>query len=176
MVSCVSATKVSLQEPVGPSLALPSNGSQQGYLRVYSAHQPVVENIFLEAMVQNNNYGQDPFLGVPSRTDYTLYSVDGQRLKRVRNSGQEGIDDPALVALAPGLYRIEARSVNQKAVSVPVAIAPGQVTLVHLDGNWQPPLEASGSEIVSLPHGVQVGWRAHVSDSDKFQVRERVRE
>jgi hypothetical protein len=44
---------------------------------------------------------------------------------------------------------------------VPVEIKRGRLTRVHLDDEWHPPAMSSKTELVSMPEGQLVGWKAN---------------
>ena len=67
---------------------------------------------------------------------------------------------PPVVALPPGRYIVEARATDARRVRVPVAIEAGRTSIIHLDDNWKVPVSTPKDELVSLPSGSPVGWRA----------------
>jgi hypothetical protein len=87
-------------------------------------------------------------------TDYDILNDANQRLQNVPNHIGPMDQNPTLVTLPAGKYRVRYRG-----VTVPVGIAPGRTTVVHLDGDWHPPVNASSSQIVRLPNGEAVGWQ-----------------
>jgi hypothetical protein len=68
-------------------------------------------------------------------------------------------ENPRLINLPSGKYIVEARAKDMLQAKVPVVIKPGEVTRVHLDGNWQPLAETPKTELVKAPAGYPVGWR-----------------
>jgi hypothetical protein len=82
----------------------------------------------------------------------------------VSNSHSPSDGTPALVTLPPGTYHVEARAQDYAGVTtratVPVVVEAGRVTAVHLEGDWKPAGHPKASELVRLPNGHAVGWRA----------------
>jgi hypothetical protein len=103
---------------------------------------------------------------------YSLYAPDGRLLQRVRNGTGMNDADPTSVALSPGDYRVEAESEDDydvtSTVTVPVCVAPGRTTTVHLDGNWNPPASANANQLVRLPNGCFVGWHCPGAEENKY--------
>jgi hypothetical protein len=134
--------------PVGPRPAagdrfLPSSGT--GQLVVFTE-------------TDETEYGEDvPFF--PHR-DYQLYTADGRRLKRVWNSQSPEDQSPAVVTLQAGNYVVKADAELYGLVSVPVVIKPKRTTRVVLQPGWKPGEAVASSELVTMPDGYPVGWRA----------------
>ena len=87
-------------------------------------------------------------------TDYDILIDASQRLKNVPNHRGPMDENPTVVTLPAGKYQVRYRG-----VTVPVNIAAGRTTVVHLDGDWHPPANVSSNEIVYLPNGEAVGWQ-----------------
>ena len=87
-------------------------------------------------------------------TDYDILSDANQKLQNVPNHLGPMDQNPTLVTLPAGKYRVRYRG-----VTVPVTIAAGRTTVVHLDGDWHPPVNVSSNRIVRLPNGEAVGWQ-----------------
>jgi hypothetical protein len=139
-----SSTPVALA-PVGPSpiYSLPTAG--KGQLEVFSALSGRVEG-------DNPTWYQ--------HSDYYVCNTRGRRLEHVDNAIGEYSEAPRIVTLPPGKYIVKARAKGILLAEVPVIIEPGQITKVHLDGNWQPQATARKTELVKAPAGYPVGWRA----------------
>lgn len=137
--------------PVGPNPIEPAHPGSNGNLEVYSS----------EIRRQDNqNQGGD---GMPvwyRHSDYRIYDQGGRLMARVHNSTGHYSDSPTMVILAPGKYVVKAEARNYFLVKVPVTIAAGLVTSVHLDDNWKPPPDAPPHSFVIAPNGYAVGWRA----------------
>jgi hypothetical protein len=163
LAGCASPTNVVVLEPIGPAptrgLAKPGNGS----LQVYSAQQRADIDPNMEEWFWNDDFGKNDFLYTPAHTDYTIYSQEGGFLKRVRNARDPNDPAPALVALPPGRYEIQAEAADAGstvAVKVPVVIRPGETTKVHLVSGWKPHRSYTGQQVVRLPDGDIAGWLA----------------
>lgn len=87
-------------------------------------------------------------------TDYDILSDTNQKLQNVPNHLGPMDQNPTLVTLPAGKYRVRYRG-----VTVPVSIAAGRTTVVHLDGDWHPPTNVSHDQVVYLPDGEAVGWQ-----------------
>ncbi len=121
-LGCVSSTERQKKEriwnEVRPENA-PPRAAVTGTLVVYTA--PDVHGNWSDGMY------------VPHYSDFEVRSQEDVLLKKVHNGTGGIMNRPVDVALAPGNYRIHARSVAQGRVVVPVIIKPGLVTTVHLD-------------------------------------------
>ena len=71
-------------------------------------------------------------------------------------------NSPAPELLPAGKYVVQARAKGYGNVwiEVPVIIRGGQTTQVHLDNEWMVPADISKTELVRIPNGYPVGWRA----------------
>ncbi len=130
--------------PVGPgpaAYAASSNG--KGDLEVYTETQ---------------EYYEDEMSWFP-HTDYQIYTSEGKRLKRVWNHRNHEDENPAVVALPPGQYVVKAWAERYGLVRVPVVIKAGETTRVILQPGWKPG-SALKSNVVQIPNGYCVGWRA----------------
>jgi hypothetical protein len=67
--------------------------------------------------------------------------------------------EPASVSLAPGDYVVRASAFGRNEVDVPVHVAAGRVTEVHLDGA-KPSADVNRQAAVFGPNGSFVGYRA----------------
>ena len=143
LAGCASAP-VALA-PVGPSPVAAGGAGSKGQLQVYSAWEGRTE-------------GNNPVWY--QHADYTLYDQAGRRLRYVDNTVGNYERAPRIVTLPAGKYLVKAQADDYLRVAVPVVIEPGRITRVHLDGNWRPPASASAAELVSVPSGYPVGWRA----------------
>jgi|SRR5437667_6721262 len=143
---CAFNRQVVIQTAVGPPPFESRTGSLEGRLAVFSA---------LDAGMSS-----DPDASV-HHLDYRIFSADGKQLKYVHNWVGTFIEDPAVVSLAPGRYSVVARAVASGTVTVPVIIEAGKTTSVHLDGSKvDDGRKTSESDLVRLPDGWIVGWRA----------------
>lgn len=92
-------------------------------------------------------------------SDYELESDAGHALRSVANDAGLAVAEPAVVALAPGSYRVVARANGYGEVTVQVVIAAGRTTVVHLEGGSAPQPD-DPKQAIRLPDGRIVGWRA----------------
>jgi len=94
-------------------------------------------------------------------SSYQILTANGKRLQMVINDSGTILQRPATVPLAPGQYRVVARANSYGEVTVPVTIATGQNTVVHLEGGvrWPGSLGLNETNSVRLPDGEIVGWR-----------------
>jgi hypothetical protein len=144
LITGCSTTPVTLA-PVGPNPAGIQTTAAEGRLEVFSA---------LSGHSEGNNpaWYQD--------SDYYLCDAHGRRLKQVDNNTGYYSETPRLINLPAGKYIVEARAKGVLRAKVPVVIKPGEITRVHLDGNWQPLAQTPETEVVKAPAGYPVGWRA----------------
>jgi hypothetical protein len=148
LVGC-SSTPVALA-PVGPNPVGVQRTASKGELQVFSN---------LDEQSDDQNQGsEDPVWH--QHTDYRIYDLHGKLVKRVDNTIGHYEQAPRLVALPAGKYLVKAQAKDYLRVEVPVTIEPGRVTRVHLDDNWKLPADTSKRELVSMPNGNPVGWRA----------------
>ncbi|HYM35009.1 MAG TPA: hypothetical protein VET48_06395 [Steroidobacteraceae bacterium] len=150
---CVVALPPISIEPVGPQPAsLKTIRVSVGNLVVYSALEPA-------------RSGFDD--AEPRRSDYEIFAADGMLLKRVSNIAAAG-EVPAIVPLAPGRYTVNAKANGLRKVTVPIVIEADKTTFVHLDGSELSGVERSQTtEVVRLPDGSAVGWRANYAIETK---------
>lgn len=143
LVSCASAP-VTLA-PVGPGpYALVASQRGMGKLQVYS--QP------------EEYYDEDlPYF---PHTDYQLFTVDGTHLRRVWNHTTHEDETPVVVSLRPGKYLVQAWAEFQGVVRVPVVIKANKLTKVILQPGWNPGNHVTRTNLVQIPKGYFVGWRA----------------
>ncbi len=142
LISCASTQPYVVAEPVGP----PPASTHVGFLKVYSAREPY------------NNDGIDSY---PPHTGYTIYSADGKVFKYVQN--HMGLFDagPTVVTLPAGTYKVVAKADRYEKVTVPVMIEEGQTTSIYLEDSGMSNIaQVSESDLVRLPDGTIVGWRA----------------
>jgi hypothetical protein len=152
VVSCVLAGCVSAPmalSPVGPNPAGRVSASDEGQLEVFSA---------LQSHRDGNEY--DPNPAWYQHTDYTVYNMQGERVRHVFNSVGHYEQAPGVTSLPPGEYRVVARAQGYLRTSVPVVIEAGRTTRVHLDAQWRAPADTPSRELVETPAGYPVGWRA----------------
>ena len=142
LVSCASAPLPLAAVGPGP-FARPASERGMGDLQVYS---------------EPEEYYQEELSYFP-HTDYQLYTSDGKHLRRVWNHNTHEDETPAVVSLPPGRYVVQAWAEFYGLVSVPVEIKPNELTKVILQPGWNPGTNVI-SELVQMPQGYFVGWRA----------------
>ena len=95
--------------------------------------------------------------------DYEIYTADGKRFRRVWNHQNREDGTPALVTLPAGEYLVKGAAELYGQVTVPVVVRPGQTTRVVLQPGWKPSGEVASSDLVRMPDGYPIGWRAELS-------------
>ena len=144
-----ATTRVALG-PVGPNPDGTAVAATAGGLQVFSR---------LAAQSDDQNQGStDPIWY--QHTDYSIYDLQGKLVKRVGNTIGHYEEAPRLVNLPAGQYLVKAQAADFFWVQVPVTIKSGETTRVHLDDQWTLPAYASNPEVVRMPNGKPVGWRA----------------
>lgn len=147
MVGC--STPSTTLAPVGPNPNRVQTASALGQLEVFSA-------------LTGRSEGDNPSWYQHSR--YLVYNRLGKRLESVGNTVGYYAEMPRLISLPPGDYLVKAQAKGHWWVEVPVKIERGRTTRVHLDAAWQMPPGTSKSELVSIPAGYPIGWRAGLTD------------
>jgi hypothetical protein len=113
----------------------------------------------LQVFSETEEYDEDDQYYFP-HSDYTIYTVDGKRVKHVWNHETREDETPLVVTLPAGRYVVRAEAELYGLVTVPVVVKPGQTTRLVLQPGWTPPGQPAGSELVQMPNGYAVGWRA----------------
>ena len=149
MISC--ALQPVVLSPVGPNPhRIGSTSGGKGDLVVYSETEEYYED-------------QMPFF---PHSDYMIYAKDGKLLKRVWNHQNHEDEWPAIVTLPPGEYVVKAWAEFHGLTSVPVIIKPNKTTKVILQPGWNPGNTISSSNLVQMPNGYFVGWRAQTQPNE----------
>ncbi len=134
--------------PVGPASIGFNQAASRGYLRVFSATKT-------HAIAEDTYYYP--------HTGYSIHDESGKMIKFVSNHVGSVDESPAFVALPSGKYNIVAQSESYGRVTVPVVVANGKTTVVHLDRDWRVAdrLNASSAaeNLVRLPDGEPIGWK-----------------
>jgi hypothetical protein len=164
MAGCATTPKVAVSEPVGPAPTQFAEGAGNGSLIIFSAHRRANVDVNMAEWRWNNDFGKNAFLYEPARTGYTIYGKNGQVFKEVRNAIGTSDSTPTVVKLPAGTYQVKAQGINCEATRVQVlmtvVIEPGETTVAHLSGRWQPMGEHHGLQVARLPCGKAIGWRA----------------
>jgi len=150
LAGCASSQQGLTLAPVGPaSTQAAPVVSENGSLVVYSAYDVTPAN-------------QGDYEHRRHYTDYKILNQDGSLLKVVHNDSGSVVREAARVDLPPGSYKVVARANGYGKVTVPVVIEQNQLTTVHLEGggSWQNEAARSSDQVVRLPDGTIVGWRA----------------
>ena len=153
LAGCATTNNGMVLEGVGPDPTSPVNTTATtGTLLVYSAYT-----------VNADFNVRDPHR--PQYTDYRIFTPDGKLQQQVQNSTDTILQRPKEVELPVGTYRIVAEANAYGTVTVPVAIEPGQITVVHLEGGdrWPNRNAFNQSNAVRLPDGEIVGWKSTVA-------------
>ncbi len=69
-------------------------------------------------------------------------------------------EEPALVSLPAGTYRVIAEDESYGQICVQILIDSGKITNVHLEEEWKPAASQAVAALVRLPNGACVGWSA----------------
>jgi len=121
--ACVSTRQMTVLRPVGPAPFEQARNSPEGTLIVYSA------------LDQGSTGDPDAY---PHHSGYRIYFEDGNQLKYVNNQVATFSEEPAIVSLAPGRYKVVATAARVGTVRVPVVVEAGKTTALHLDGSEFP--------------------------------------
>lgn len=146
--------------PVGPNPVGRESVASMGALQVFTR---VVEQF------DDQNQAGDGVSGWPQHSDYVIYNLHGKRVKHVYNSIGHYETAPRIVTLPPGRYIVAAEANETLRVRVPVEIERGRVSRIHLDNCWKPPGTTPKIELVSMPSGSPVGWRADTGNEVGIQ-------
>ncbi len=119
----------------------------------------------LEVFSEIREYDEDDAYYFP-HSPYTIYTADGKRVRYVWNHHNHEDENPTVVKLPAGEYVIKADATLYGPVSVPVVIKPGQTTRVVLQPGWKPSGEYAASDLVRMPNGYPIGWRAKAVAKD----------
>lgn len=147
---CTTQSPVILHDPVGPLQPNRTSTDTQGALIVYTATRVSTSDQSL----------------YPVHTAYTICDQGGRIIRHVNNTAGLFGQDPAMVQLPAGEYRVKALAVDAGYVLVPVIIEPHKSTVVDLDGTVLPRNAGpstgsdSGGGWVRLPNGHVVGSQA----------------
>jgi hypothetical protein len=154
------ATSPVFLAPVGPNPDGRESVASKGALQVFSR---VVEQS------DDRNQGGDGTSLWHQHADYDIYDLHGKRVKHVDNSVGHYETAPRVVTLPPGRYIVAAEAEEALRVRVPVRIERGRISRIHLDDYWKPPADARRDELVSMPSGSPVGWRAGIGNDTGSQ-------
>lgn len=139
---CATRGPSAVPSPVSPQSSL-STG-RAGDLLVYSA-----------TYVQTLEQGE-----YPAHTNYTIATPDDKVIEHVSNATGSFSSNPARVSLPSGEYHVRAQYDRGGFIVVPVVIEAGKTTFVDLDGEALPQGQGAAKEMIRLPDGHVIGWRA----------------
>jgi hypothetical protein len=145
--ACASTASVLVLDPVGPATVQSASSAPAGTLVVFSAFS-----------VHAPSPGEPDYR--QHYTDYKVYAVNGALLRTVANDAGLAVASPVRVTLAPGSYLVVARANGYGVIKVPVVVANGQATTLHLEGGGFAAEGGAAGSVVRLPDGQVVGWRA----------------
>jgi len=128
---------------VGPAPAGVEKPSNLGSLQVFTDLEP-------------EQAGESP--SYFPHASYEIYSRSGVCVKTVENHRGPMDETPTIVDIPAGQYIILGPSANHGNVRVPVTVATGKTTVIHLDGYWKPDASAH-NQVVYFPNGEAIGWR-----------------
>jgi hypothetical protein len=135
--------------PVGPNPSGRQIAASMGALQVFSRERTRSDD-------QNQAGDGEPVWH--QHTDYSIYDLHGNLVKRVDNAAGHYSEAAEQVALPPGKYLVRAPAKDYPWIQVLVTIEPGRTTRVHLDDNWKPPADAPKGDLTTMPDGNPVGW------------------
>ncbi len=118
----------------------------------------------LQVFTETDEYEVDHDVPFFPHRDYEVCTAEGKRLKRVWNSQSHEDETPAMVSLPPGRYLVKADAEFYGPVTVPVLIAPNALTKVVLQPGWKPGQTVADSQLVRMPEGYFIGWRAGLKE------------
>ena len=153
IAGCGTTSSTLVVPSIGPPPNAPINRALgNGQLQVYTATE---------------GHDEDAVYYYP-HSAYTIFGADGEKVRYVRNQTDGYDETPQIVSLAPGAYTVCAQADGYGYVTVPVIVASGGRTSVHLTRTSPPAYPAAeGKLLVRLPDGRVVGWRASADSYDK---------
>ncbi len=145
---CATCDQHLVLEPVGPSAEPAPVAGTNGSLIVYSAFDG---HLTAASDGEHQRY-----------SDFRLLAAGENQAKRIHNDSGTVWEGPVPIVLPPGHYQVLAPANGYGTVTVPVVIAPGLVTTIHLEGGnpWPDKSSFTAANAVHLPDGRIVGLRA----------------
>ena len=153
LAGCATSHNGMVLDSVGPAPTSTVNPAvPDGSLLVYSAYE--VNADFSSRDTRRPEYSA-----------YRILSTDGRLQQVVHNNTDTMLQRPKQVALPAGNYRVVAEANGYGVVTVPITIAAGEMTFVHLQGGvaWPDHPAFDQSNAVRLPDGEVVGWKSPVA-------------
>jgi len=142
VLGCSSQSGLTVTEPVGPGI---STTGRNGALQIYTATEEHPDG--------DNTYYYP-------HTGYHIYDDAGKEIKYVFNHVGTMDETPSVVDLSPGSYKVAAQAEAYGRVRIPVIIKARCTTIIHLERGWKPPENAKDADLVRMPDGQPIGWRA----------------
>ncbi|HTH50159.1 MAG TPA: hypothetical protein VMB21_21780 [Candidatus Limnocylindria bacterium] len=148
LTGCATYEQHLVLEPVGPSTELVPAAGVNGSLVVYSAFDG---RLLASRDGDHRRY-----------SSYRLLAAGEDHPRVIDNDSGTAWEGPVSIELPAGSYRVVAPANGFGTVTVPVVIAAGRVTTVHLEGGdpWPSKSLFTASNAVRLPDGQVVGLRA----------------
>lgn len=138
-----ASTPTALEGAIGPDASYKASQSSDGFLSVFTAADAVDSDYHSYFNLHRG---------------YDILDTAGREVQFVQNHDSLQDETPSMVSLKPGTYVISAPSTWAGVVRATITIEAGKTTTVHLDGSGM--LPSNRAEIVYLPNGQAVGWRA----------------
>lgn len=148
VAGCAAYDQHLVLDPVGPSAELAPAAGGNGQLVVYSA---------FDGHLLASSDGDHQ-----RHSNYRLLAAGEDKPRLIHNDSGTVWEGPVPVELPPGSYRVQAPANGYGMVTVPVVVAAGRVTTVHLEGGdpWPSKSLFTASNAVRLPDGQVVGLHA----------------
>lgn len=163
LAGCSATPDLFVRRPVGPAPGEAAGAEGEGRLRVYSARYPGPLDFSVDAINAPSGAWQNELFYLPAHRNYLVQTSGGAPCRYVENATDGRDATPADVTLPAGRYLVlapaEVGDGSAVTVTVPVTIAAGRTTIVHLETDWHPAGNAqAGTEFVWGSDGRAVGW------------------
>lgn len=142
LTGCATSQRLTVAEPVG---AGEPEAKATGSLKIYTA-------------TEQQEVGEDTYYY--PHTGYVIYNERGEKVMYVENHVGIMDESPSIARLPAGAYVAVAEADGCGRVRIPLVISANRTTVIHLDGDWKPPQNAQSSDLVRLPDGEAIGWKA----------------
>lgn len=96
-------------------------------------------------------------------SNYKILTPDGKLLRRVHNNSDDMLQQPVSVKLPGGKYLVVAHANGYGVVTVPVLVVAGKRTSLHLEGGLPEGQVNQQTNMVCLPDGRMIGYKASAS-------------
>ncbi len=157
--ACAAVLFLAGCQELGPASAtkLPAIGPVSG-----TPFRPKARSVPGQLIVYTETFASDQgHIRTEPHREYRILDESGTFVRRVLNHTLLSDENPEIVELPPGKYRVVGRGAGLGIAEVPVLIAPSEVTEVYLDaaGMKHPP-KRDDSTWIRLPDGRVVGRKA----------------